>query len=109
MDEALIRPSSFNRPCCFQGLRIRILGSRHLALAERLGALGLHALGDLESLRQRQLAPERVEALRGAVTPGLAVNAVRMFMNTCSRSLFTVPLQIRTRCQRARGSTSSVT
>ena len=25
---------------------------------------------------------------------GLAVNTVRMFMNTCSRSLFTVPVQI---------------
>ena len=30
-------------------------------------------------------------ARRGAV---LAVNAVRMFMNTCSRSLFMVPVQI---------------
>ena len=33
------------------------------------------------------------EALDGFDT-GLAVNTVRMFMNTCSRSLFTVPVQI---------------
>ena len=26
--------------------------------------------------------------------PGLAVNSVRAFMNTCSRSLFTIPVQI---------------
>ena len=28
------------------------------------------------------------------LTAGLALNAVRMFMNTCSRPLFTVPVQI---------------
>ena len=33
--------------------------------------------------------------------PGLALNAVHVFMNICSRSLFTNSVQKRTRCERA--------
>ena len=32
--------------------------------------------------------------LSEAYVSGLAVNSVRAFMNTCSRSLFTIPIQI---------------
>ena len=35
-----------------------------------------------------------VDKLHAAKIPGLAVNSVRAFMNTCSRSLFAIPIQI---------------
>ena len=62
---------------------------REDALAQSRSRAAVQAALD----KQTDETAAELAALRREV-PGLAVNAVRMFMNTCSCSLFTVPVQI---------------